>query len=132
MKEYFVLTVKPFNKKITVRKGSDILSSLIKGNIFITSSCGGKGVCGRCKVKILKGDFYSEPTGKLTDEEKKNNIYLACRTSILGNIEIEILPETIIPEKIEEKVFEKGEEFERGKYDIKEIFGFSPLVKKYF
>ncbi|MGB9677294.1 MAG: ASKHA domain-containing protein [Candidatus Ratteibacteria bacterium] len=131
MKEYFVLTVRPFNKRIPVRKGNDILSSLIKGNIFITSSCGGKGVCGRCKVKILKGDFYSEPTGKLTEEEKNNNIYLACRTTILGNLEIEILPSTIIPERIE-KEFEKGEEFEHIQIDIKSLFRFSPLVKKVF
>ncbi len=131
MKEHFILDVKTFNKKIPVRKGTDILSGLIKGNIFITSSCGGKGICGRCKVKILKGDFYSEPTGKISDEEKKNNIYLACRTTILGNIEIEILPETIIPKKIEE-VFEKGEEFAREIYNIKELFSFSPLVKKLF
>jgi uncharacterized 2Fe-2S/4Fe-4S cluster protein (DUF4445 family) len=132
MKEYFVVDVKPFNKKIPARKGEDILSTLIKGKIFITSSCGGKGVCGRCKVKILKGDFYSEPTGKLSEEEKRNNIYLACRTTILGNIEIEILPETIIPEKIEEKLFEKGEEFEHIRYNVKEFFSFNPLVKKVF
>jgi len=132
MKEYFVVDIKPFNKKIPARKGEDILSTLIKGNIFITSSCGGKGVCGRCKVKILKGDFYSEPTGKLSDEEKRNNIYLACRTTILGNMEIEILPETIIPEKLEEKIFEKGEEFEHVRYNVKEFFNFNPLVKKIF
>ncbi|MCM8771989.1 MAG: ASKHA domain-containing protein [Candidatus Omnitrophica bacterium] len=132
MKEYCVLTIYPSGKKIIVRKGTDILSGLIKGNIFISSSCGGKGICGRCKVKILKGEFYSEPTGKITNEEKEKNIYLACRTSVLGNLEIEILPETIIPQKVEEKVFEKGEEFERERYNIKEFFNFSPIVKKIF
>ncbi|HOK56035.1 MAG TPA: ASKHA domain-containing protein [bacterium] len=131
MKEYFILTVKPLDKKIPIRKGTDILSALIKGNIFITSSCGGKGICGRCKVKILKGDFYSEPTGKITEEEKRNNIYLACRTTILDNMEIELLPETVIPEKIERE-FEKGEEFEHIRIDVKELFSFSPLIKKIF
>ncbi|MCM8818756.1 MAG: ASKHA domain-containing protein [Candidatus Omnitrophica bacterium] len=128
MKEYFVLTVQPFNKKIKVIKETDILSALIQGNIFITSICGGKGICGKCKVKILNGDFYSEATEKITEEEKEKNIYLACRTKVLGNLEIEILPETIIPEKL----FEKGKEFERKKYDFKELFKHSPFIKKIF
>jgi len=132
MKDYFILEVKPFNTKIPVKKDTDILSALIKGNIFITSSCGGKGVCGKCKVKILKGDFYSEPNGKISEKERKNGIYLACRTTILGNIEIEILPETIIPEKIEGKHFEKSEEFEHIRYNIKDFFCLNPLVKKIF
>ncbi|MCS7179941.1 MAG: 2Fe-2S iron-sulfur cluster-binding protein, partial [bacterium] len=132
MREYYVLTVHPFNKKIPVRKGTDLLSGLIKGNIFITSSCGGKGICGRCKVKILKGNFSTEPTGKITEEEKNKNIYLACRTTILDNIEVEIIPETIIPEKIEERPFEKGEEFYHIKFDFKERYNFSPLTKKIF
>lgn len=131
MKEYVILNIQPFNKKILIRKGTDILSALIKSNIFITSSCGGKGICGRCKVKILRGDFYSEPTGKITEEEKNNNIVLACRTTILGNLEIEILPSSIIPEKIS-KEFEKGEEFEHFKIDLKKVYPFSPLVRKIF
>lgn len=132
MREYVVLTVHPYNKRITVRKGTDLLSALVKGNIFITSSCGGKGVCGRCKVKIIKGDFISEPTGKLSEKEKEENIYLACRTTLLGNTEIEILPETIIPGKIEEKIFEKGEEFEHIRFPVGKEFAFSPLTKKIF
>ncbi|RLF32889.1 MAG: oxidoreductase, partial [Thermoplasmata archaeon] len=88
MSEYAVITVRNLNKKIAVRKGTDLLTALVKGNILIPSSCGGRGVCGRCKVKILKGEYEAEPTGKISEKEKKENIHLACRTIVKGNIEI--------------------------------------------
>ncbi|MCM8830302.1 MAG: ASKHA domain-containing protein [Candidatus Omnitrophica bacterium] len=126
------LTVQPFNKKILVKKGSDILSSLVKGGIFITSHCGGKGICRKCKIKILKGSFYSEEEEKLTEERKDKNIYLACRTKVMGNLEIEILPETVISEKVEDKTFEKEGEFSYRTHPVKDDFGLSPITKKIF
>lgn len=118
------LTVYPFNKKISVKRGSDILSALVKGGIFITSNCGGRGICRKCKVKIIKGDFYSD------DTEKEDGIFLACRTKIYGDTEIELLPETILSEKVEGKVFE--EEISNVVQLIKDTLGFSPIVKKLF
>ncbi|MCD6408658.1 2Fe-2S iron-sulfur cluster binding domain-containing protein [bacterium] len=134
MKEYAIITFKPINKKVVVRKGTDLLTAMVKGNIFITSSCEGKGVCGRCRVKILKGEFKTEPTGKISENDRKNNIFLACRTIILGNIEVEILPETLLTEKEikEKRLFARGEEFHLAEVPLKEIYPFSPLSQKYF
>ncbi len=67
--EYGIITIKGTEKKIVVRKGTDLLTALLRGKILIPSSCGGKGVCGRCKVKIINGDFISEPTGKINYKE---------------------------------------------------------------
>lgn len=129
--EYAVITVKNLNKKIAVRKGTDLLTALVKGNILIPSSCGGKGVCGRCKVKILKGDVESEPTGKISEKEKKEGIYLACRTIVKDNVEIEVF-QTATVEKKDQEFFVKGEEFHLIERDLKGKLPFSPIIKKVF
>jgi uncharacterized 2Fe-2S/4Fe-4S cluster protein (DUF4445 family) len=60
----------PDNKVCEVEQGATVLSAAISAGIHINSACGGDGVCGRCKVIVLKGDVVSQPTGLITLEEK--------------------------------------------------------------
>jgi uncharacterized 2Fe-2S/4Fe-4S cluster protein (DUF4445 family) len=129
--KYIVITFHPDKKRVAVPLGSDILTASVKANIFLASSCGGKGMCGRCKVKILSGEIDSEPTGKISEEEKKNNIFLACRTFAKSNLEVEILPETIMPTRVAPSIFEKGMEIHIPEI-LKRVFPIHPLTKKYF
>lgn len=130
--KYCVVTFYPGEQRIVVSKGTDILTAAIKAKIFLPSSCGGKGICGRCKVKILRGKIETEPTGKLTEQEKRQKIFLACRTFVEGNIDVELIPSTSIKYAFPHQIYEKGREFKILKMPLTEIFGFSPLVKKYF
>src|SRR3989339_146306 len=78
------------NKKIRVTKGTDVLDAAIAAGVYINSSCGGEGICGRCKVIAKKGEVKSEPTGRLTKEETKQGYVLACRATVHSDVEIEI------------------------------------------
>ena len=84
----------PENKKISVDAGSTILNAAIAAEVYINSACGGDGVCRRCKVKVLKGQVSTQPTGSISVTEIKNNIYLACLTTLHSDSEIEILPQS--------------------------------------
>ncbi len=60
-------------------------------NIFPTTYCGGKGLCGKCMIKIISGECSS----KTKQEEKflkgkPDNYRLACQTRALSALEIEI------------------------------------------
>jgi len=133
----------PQDKKIKVARGTDILNAAIATGVYITSSCGGEGVCGRCKVIVKKGTIRSEPTGRLTKEEIKKGYVLACHSTIHSNAEIEIPPasrlrrEQILTEEVRAErlvgVFSKAKEIEKG-IEIKErnIFSHSPLATKLF
>ena len=50
------LTILPDNKVIQVPKGSVLLKALTDAGIKIDSSCGGQGICGRCRV-IAEGHY---------------------------------------------------------------------------
>ncbi|MFA5350996.1 MAG: 2Fe-2S iron-sulfur cluster-binding protein [Candidatus Omnitrophota bacterium] len=86
----FKVTFLPDNKSVLAEKDKTILSAAISAGVYINSVCGGDGVCGRCKVILKKGQVNEQPNGIITEEERKNNIYLACLTNIHSDLEVEI------------------------------------------
>lgn len=87
---------------VRLKEGEDIYSALKRSGIYLVASCGGKGTCGKCKVKIVEGDRDVISYGKLTQKEKESDIVLACQTVPKGNILIEIPKESrlVVGDKI--------------------------------
>lgn len=130
--EKFKVTFFPDNKTIKADKGSTLLSCAISAGIYINSSCGGDGVCGRCKVIVKKGSVQTQPTGRISQEERKRGYVLACLSTVQGDLEVEIPTESLLGvDRI--SVYTKVEEVEKGESVIGEdIFIHSPLATKLF
>ncbi len=73
--------------------GESLYEALKRHEQHIVSPCGGKGACGKCAVKILDGKFKAESYGKLSKDEIKTGLTLACQTVPKNDITIEI-PQT--------------------------------------
>ena len=94
----------PFNKEVEVAKGQTILAAAVKAGVYINSSCSGEGVCGRCKVIVKSGHVRTEPSGRISHQEREKGYCLACRTIIREDVKIEIPPESTLDlEKISEE-----------------------------
>lgn len=140
--EKFKVTFYPDNKTIEVEKGKSILSAAISAGIYINSSCGGDGVCGRCKVILKKGEVFTQPTGRISLEERKCGIYLSCLTTIQGDLEVEVPPESrvdfgkLTPQELELRLkglYSESEEVESSRSLLgEEIFVHSPLATKVY
>ena len=78
---------------IMVKPGENLFNVLMDNRIFIDSPCNGKGICGKCKVKVVKG--LKEPTQldikHLTKEELESGFRLSCNLTINEDIEIVLL-----------------------------------------
>ena len=76
--------------KIGARQGQTLRDAFLVNEIKL-GICGGKGVCGKCKVKINRP---SEPTDaekkKLSAEEIGQGFRLACQTQACDGMEIEL------------------------------------------
>jgi len=83
-------------KKIKYVSGSSVLESLKKAGIYLTSSCGGKGTCGKCKIIMRSGQAMSRSKIKLSPEEIKKGYALACRTFPSGDVLIDIPKESML------------------------------------
>jgi uncharacterized 2Fe-2S/4Fe-4S cluster protein (DUF4445 family) len=89
-------------KTLSAGHGESILKALKKDGIYLVASCGGKGLCGKCRVKVLEGRTRVESTGKLLPEDLEGKIVLACSTFPESDILIEIPEESrlVIGDKI--------------------------------
>ena len=140
--EKFKITFYPDNKSIEVERGKTILSSAISAGVYINSSCGGDGVCGRCKVILKKGQVSTQPSGRISLEERKKQIFLACLTTIQSDLEIEVPPESRLDlEKLTQDeidlrlkgLYSESEEIEPSASILgEEIFVHSPLATKLY
>ena len=128
--EEFTVKFKPQNKSIKVAKGTDLLSAAIKAGIILAASCGGDGLCGKCRVAIEKGKFRSEASRLVGEDDRKKGIVLACETIVEGDLEVMIPKESI---GLHEKISGKSEEFTKGiVLDIEKRIKFLPLVRKVY
>jgi uncharacterized 2Fe-2S/4Fe-4S cluster protein (DUF4445 family) len=90
--EEYTITFLPERKTIKVDKSTDLLTAAIKSGIHIYNSCGGEGVCGRCKVIIKKGNYITEHSGRVSEKERKKGYVLACRTIPESDLDV-LVPE---------------------------------------
>jgi len=82
----------PDKKNVKVNEGTTILEALESIGININTPCGGKGICGKCKILINKGITAATPIEEevLSEEEIKKGFRLACQTKLFKDTIIEI------------------------------------------
>ncbi|MDD4891508.1 MAG: FAD-binding oxidoreductase [Phycisphaerae bacterium] len=87
-----VIDVNRGSRRLEVRGGETLLSTLMGRQIFIPSACGGKGTCAYCKVKVLEGAGTVAPTEQplLTAEDVANNVRISCQVKVRNDMAIEI------------------------------------------
>jgi len=73
--EHYTVKFLPDNIDIKVKKGETILSCSMDAGIYLNSSCGGDGVCGRCRVIIKKGISRRNPPGELPRKKKSRGMF---------------------------------------------------------
>lgn len=83
--------------------GRNLLDIIQSNNLGMESPCGGKGLCGKCKIKVLNGNVNSltdEEVKFLSKEEIDNNIRLGCLVHPKGDINVEFLNKKDLNHKI--------------------------------
>jgi uncharacterized 2Fe-2S/4Fe-4S cluster protein (DUF4445 family) len=68
-----------------------LLETFLANGVMVDNLCGGKGICGKCNIRIVRGT----PSNLTRQEEKWQKIYgsnmrLACQTKILSDAEVEL------------------------------------------
>ena len=84
------ITLLPIGKEIAVNAGTPLMDVLHEYGVEFP--CGGKGVCGSCKVKLLEGHLRTDPVQqrKLQILGLENNWWLACFCKAESDIALEI------------------------------------------
>jgi len=76
-------------KEMSCEQGSNLMEVFQRNKIYIEAPCGGKGLCGKCKVRIEEGALSKltfEENRFLSDKEKREGYRLACCTRVMGDV----------------------------------------------
>lgn len=65
-------------------KRQNLLTVLLKNNVFFSNVCHGNGTCGKCKIKVISGYLPITEADKrsLSEDELKQGIRLACKAEV--------------------------------------------------
>jgi uncharacterized 2Fe-2S/4Fe-4S cluster protein (DUF4445 family) len=86
MKTHRVLFAPSFTE-VLEEEGKSFLDSARRAGIYIPSDCGGKGQCGRCRIRLIEGNggpFSQEEFDFISGVDRELGYRLACRTQVLG------------------------------------------------
>jgi Na+-transporting NADH:ubiquinone oxidoreductase subunit F len=85
------------NREVTGVSGQKLLASLQGAEIPIPSPCGGKGICGLCRVKVPEGGgpTLSTELGTLGASAVAEGLRLACQVVVRAPLRVEV-PEAIL------------------------------------
>lgn len=77
-------------REFTVQGGDNLLTYLSEHGVEINSSCGGKGSCGYCKVRVIEGGGPILPTEEIfmSRQEMQENMRLACQVKVKNDLKI--------------------------------------------
>ena len=81
-------------KTLDISEGESLLQALKRHDLYLVASCGGKGICGKCRIRLIEGKSRIESTGKLEPREIDSGIVLACQTFPSEDIIIDIPKES--------------------------------------
>jgi uncharacterized 2Fe-2S/4Fe-4S cluster protein (DUF4445 family) len=93
----FEVILQPIGRRITVPKGATVLDAARLAGVELVAICGGEGVCGTCKVRVVEGQLSEinlNEEGELSSDELQKGFRLACQAEILSNVRIDIPPES--------------------------------------
>jgi uncharacterized 2Fe-2S/4Fe-4S cluster protein (DUF4445 family) len=129
------ITFLPSGLTVEAATGESLLKAARLGGIHINASCGGSGVCGKCRIILQEGTLAGGVSEKLSDSDLKQGVRQACTATIESDCIIMIPEEsgrisgglaTAVPEHHRTQLY---------RYDIDELREagiFQPPVEKLF
>ncbi len=79
------VTFLPANKTVSAKKGSTLIKAARKAGLHINASCGGAGVCGKCRIILEEGELEGGSSEKLSKEEYQRGYRQACTAECVSS-----------------------------------------------
>ncbi|MDH3360247.1 MAG: 2Fe-2S iron-sulfur cluster-binding protein, partial [Desulfobulbaceae bacterium] len=84
------ITFQPGNRIVEAADGETLLKAARRGGVHINASCGGAGVCGKCKVTVLNGAVEGGHGKHLSEAEFAAGKRQACTSLVREPLTIEL------------------------------------------
>lgn len=123
----------PYNKTIKVEDNEILIRSALDAGVHVNASCGGEGVCGKCRVIIEKGTVEGGISEKLSRKDIEKGYRLACQSRVREDITVRVPVESEIDASVLNlKTYprQKAKITQTNLNELKEQGLFNPPVEK--
>jgi uncharacterized 2Fe-2S/4Fe-4S cluster protein (DUF4445 family) len=84
------VTFLPHGREIEVDEGTTVIRAALESGVHINASCGGTGVCGKCRIQIEDGEVEGGITEKLSQQDVDDGYRLACQAAVVGDLTVRV------------------------------------------
>lgn len=98
MTNNYTIDFQPIDRRAQVTEGKKLLEAARHAGVGLKAVCGGMGVCGTCRVRVISGKVSLPNKSEmefLDGTELEKGYRLACQTRVQGDLLVEIPPESI-------------------------------------
>ncbi len=80
----------PHNNSVEVEENESLIRAAMEAGVHINASCGGTGVCGKCRVLLEEGEVEGGVSEHLSSEDRDQGYRLACLSTITSDLVVRI------------------------------------------
>jgi uncharacterized 2Fe-2S/4Fe-4S cluster protein (DUF4445 family) len=86
----------PHNLDVEVEAGTNLIRVAMNAGIHINASCGGEGVCGKCRIVQEGGKLENGITERLSPEDVAKGYRLACLSEVVEDVTVIVPVESTV------------------------------------
>ncbi len=90
------VTFNPYGITVRVKEGENLLRAALDAGVHIDASCGGEGVCGKCKLILESGEIDSAHSALLSTEDWEAGFRQACQSCVKSDVVVRIPPASLL------------------------------------
>lgn len=133
MSQEYRIRFLPIDRSVPAEEGDNLLETAMKAGVHINASCGGRGACGKCRVRITDGEVTSSQHPALSDADREAGFRLACSSFIKKEAVIEVPLESQVDRSILRKsAMINDANIEAVVAELMSENTFEPLVGRHF
>ncbi len=129
------ITFLPHNISIEMPAGATIIQAALDAGVHINASCGGEGVCGKCRILIEEGSVEGGISEKLSSEDVQQGYRLACQAFVNSDLTVRIPVESAVDAGVLKRTVAPRRTARIREFDFEELkekgLFIAPVEKKY-
>ncbi len=90
------VTFLPYDKTISVPQGEYLIRAAMEAGVHINASCGGEGVCGKCRIIVEQGRVEDGLSDRISADDQTKGYRLACRAKVVEDVVVRVPVESAI------------------------------------
>lgn len=94
------VTFLPHQRSVSVSAGESIIRAALQAGVHINASCGGEGVCGKCRVLLEEGSVSGGISERISKDDFAEGYRLACLAKATEDVTVRIPVESAMDKSV--------------------------------